>query len=93
MIKSEPAGAEVFIGGKSVGMAPIEQLIEKDTVVELRKEGFVTKTATLSGADKQVSITLEKVPEPVAPPPVVTSVAPVAATSAQKAIPSQKPKK
>lgn len=92
MIKSEPADAEVFIGGKSVGKAPIEQLIEKPTAVELRKEGFVTKTVTLTGADKQVSTTLEKVPEPVAPQPVATSAVPAAAVSAPKEIPSQQPK-
>jgi hypothetical protein len=66
-IKSEPSGADVLVNGKSVGVTPVEQLIEKETVVELRKEGFVTKTATLTGADKQVSVTLEAVP----PPPVV----------------------
>lgn len=68
-INSHPAGAEVMIAGKSVGIAPVEQLIEKDTVVELRKEGFITKTATLTGADKQVTITLEAVPaiEPATP--------------------------
>ena len=63
-INSQPAGAEVFISGKSIGIAPVEQLIEKDTVIELRKEGFVTKTATLTGADKQVTVTLEAVPPP-----------------------------
>jgi LPXTG-motif cell wall-anchored protein len=62
MINSQPAGAEVFIGGKSVGVTPVEHLIEKDTVVELRKEGFIAKTATLTGADKQVAVTLEAVP-------------------------------
>jgi hypothetical protein len=61
-ISSQPAGAEVFIADKSVGVAPIEQLIEKDTVVELRKEGFIAKTATLTGADKEVTIVLEAVP-------------------------------
>jgi hypothetical protein len=75
-INSNPAGAELFIGGKSVGTAPIEQLIEKDTAVELRKDGFVTKTATLTGADKQVTVTLEVVPPP--PPVVETTVAPAA---------------
>ncbi|MFA6173493.1 MAG: PEGA domain-containing protein [Kiritimatiellales bacterium] len=72
MINSQPSGAEVFISGKSAGVAPVEQLIEKDTVIELRKEGFVTKTATLTGADKQVSVTLEAVP----PPPPETNAVP-----------------
>ena len=40
--------------------------------LELRKEGFVTKTATLTGADKQVTVTLEAVP--ATPPPVVQPV-------------------
>jgi LPXTG-motif cell wall-anchored protein len=73
MINSQPAGAEVFIAGKSAGVAPIEQLIEKDTVVELRKEGFIAKTATLTGADKEVTIVLE-----AAPVPAVPSTAPAA---------------
>ena len=63
-INSQPSGAEVFISGKSIGVTPLEQLIEKDTVIELRKDGFVTKTATLTGADKQVSIALELLPPP-----------------------------
>ena len=67
MINSQPAGAEVFIAGKSAGVAPIEQLIEKDTVVELRKEGFIAKTATLTGADKEVTIVLEAAPAPATP--------------------------
>ncbi len=79
-IKSEPANAEVLIDGKSVGMTPVEQLIEKETVVELRKEGFVTKTATLTGADKQVSVTLEAVPPPPVVEPVVQSNSVVAKT-------------
>ena len=81
MINSQPAGAEVFVGGKSVGVAPVEQLIEKDTVIELRKEGYITKTATLTGADKQVTVTLEAVPPPetnAVPPVVATPPAPVA---------------
>jgi len=69
---SSPAGAEVFVGDKSIGVTPVEQLIEKNTVVELRKEGFVTKTATLTGADKQVTVTLEAVP--AAPAPAIQPV-------------------
>jgi hypothetical protein len=78
-IKSEPAGADVLINGKSVGTTPVEQLIEKETVVELHKAGFITKTATLTGADKQVSVTLEAVPPPVVEPAPATN-APAAAT-------------
>ena len=64
MINSQPAGAKVVINGVTVGVTPVEQLIEKDTVIELSKEGFISKTATLTGADKQVAITLEAVPAP-----------------------------
>ncbi|MEI8205260.1 MAG: PEGA domain-containing protein [Kiritimatiellales bacterium] len=62
MINSQPAGAKVVINGAAVGTTPVEQLIEKDTVIELSKEGFITKAATLTGADKQVTVTLEEVP-------------------------------
>lgn len=62
MINSQPAGAKVVVNGVSVGMTPVEQLIEKDTIIELSKDGFITKTATLTGADKQVTVTLEAVP-------------------------------
>ena len=65
MINSQPAGAKVLINGAVVGMTPVEQLIEKDTAIELRKEGFINKTVTLTGADKQVAVTLEAVPAPV----------------------------
>lgn len=80
MINSQPAGAEVVVNGKSIGVAPIEQLIEKDTVVELRKEGFIAKTATLTGADKEVTIILEAVP----PPPVAPAI--VAADTTSQAV-------
>ncbi|HNX53702.1 MAG TPA: PEGA domain-containing protein [Pontiellaceae bacterium] len=79
-INSEPAGAELFIGGKSSGITPVELLIEKDTVVELRKEGFIAKSATLTGADKQVTVTLEAVPPP--PPAVQAAAEPGAKASA-----------
>ena len=76
-VNSSPAGAELFVGGKSVGVTPSEQLIEKDTTVELRKEGFVTKTATLTGADKQVTVTLEAVPPPAPVAPIAPTNPPV----------------
>lgn len=82
MIRSEPAGAEIFIEGKSAGTAPVEQLIEKDTVIEVRKEGFITKTATLTGADKQVTVVLDAVPPPAASD-VLTNAAAGAKSSAQ----------
>lgn len=65
MINSQPAGAKVVINGASVGVTPVEQLIEKDTVIEVSQDGFIAKTATLTGADKQVLVTLEAVPAPV----------------------------
>lgn len=65
MINSEPAGADVKINGQSIGVTPVEKVIEKSTVVELSKEGFVTQTATLTGKDSSVTLTLEAVPAPV----------------------------
>jgi hypothetical protein len=92
MIGSQPAGAEVFVAGKSIGTTPVEQLIEKDTVIELRKEGFVTKTATLTGADKQVTVTLEAVPvpEPVQTQAVSEVKSAKSGVSAQAAEPAAK---
>lgn len=69
MIKSEPSGAEVIIDGKSVGMTPVEQLIEKETTIQLVKGGFVSQTATLTGKDASVNLTLEVIhptPEEIA---------------------------
>lgn len=79
MINSQPAGAEIFIAGKSMGCTPVELLIEKDTVIELRKEGFVSKPATLTGADKQVNIALE-----VPPPPTTNTATSVRQDTADK---------
>jgi len=92
MIGSQPAGAEVFVAGKSIGSTPVEQLIEKDTVIELRKEGFITKTATLTGADKQVTVTLEAVPvpEPVQTQAVSEVKSAKSGVSAQAAVPAAK---
>jgi hypothetical protein len=59
---SQPVGAEVVIDGKSAGTIPVELLIEKETAAEIRKEGFVSQTVTLTGADKQINVTLEPVP-------------------------------
>jgi LPXTG-motif cell wall-anchored protein len=43
--------------------------------VELRKEGFIAKTATLTGADKEVTIVLEAAPAtPPAAPAAETGV-------------------
>lgn len=64
-IKSQTAGAQVYLNNKLLGNTPVEQLVEKETVVELRAEGYVTKTLTLTGSDKTVEASLEKVPEPV----------------------------
>lgn len=65
MINSEPAGADVKINGKSIGVTPVEKLIEKDTVVELSKEGFIAQTATLTGKESTVKLTLEAVLAPM----------------------------
>lgn len=87
-VSSEPAGVELFIDGKSAGIAPVELLVEKDTVVELRKEGFVTKSATLTGADKQVTVALEAVPPPAAPaaPETGSGVKAASADAASQAV-------
>jgi hypothetical protein len=90
MIASEPSGAEVMIGGKSAGVTPVEQLIEKDTVVEIRKDGFITKTATLTGADKSVTVKLEAAPAPVAQPAAVQPVKEKTAAVEPAAVPAQK---
>ncbi|MCC7299542.1 MAG: PEGA domain-containing protein [Verrucomicrobia bacterium] len=90
MINSEPAGAEVLIAGKSVGTTPVEQLIEKDTAIELKKDGFVTRTATLTGADKQVTIVLEAVPAQVIQAPAAKDQA-AAATSSAVTTPAKEP--
>ncbi|MFA7257319.1 MAG: PEGA domain-containing protein [Kiritimatiellales bacterium] len=95
-INSEPAGAEVFIAEKSIGSTPVEQLIEKDTVIELRKEGFETKTTTLTGADKQITVTLEAIPAQTpaapAPAPAVSETQPAApAVAAEAPAPAAQP--
>ena len=77
MIDSKPAGATVSIDGKTVGKAPVEQLIEKATTAELSLDGYVTQTVTLDGADLSPVITLEKVPPP--PEPAETNAAPPSA--------------
>ncbi|MCU0858166.1 MAG: PEGA domain-containing protein, partial [Pontiellaceae bacterium] len=71
MIKSQPSGAQVFIKGTLVGVTPIEQLIEKETQIELKNDGYISKTEVLTGKDKAVDISLEKIPPP--PPPVVAN--------------------
>ncbi len=81
MITSKPIGAKVSIGGKSIGTAPVEQLIEKATTVELSLDGYITKTVTLDGTDRNSVITLEEVPPPEPEPepePAETNAAPAA---------------
>lgn len=90
MINSQPAGAKVRVNGKSVGTTPVEQLIEKETTVELSKDGFVTKTATLTGANKQVTLTLKKVPPPVETPAVSNATATAAHPAPAPAAPPKK---
>ena len=81
MIKSTPAGAEVYSGGKLLGTTPLEQLIEEETTYELRQEGYLPQTVTLDGSDLNPSIAaLEEVP-----PTVVTNVAPTVVEAAAEA--------
>jgi hypothetical protein len=72
MINSDPSGAKVTINGKSVGTTPVEQLVEKETMIELSKDGFVTKASTLTGADKSVTVSLEAVPVSTNPPAMMS---------------------
>jgi hypothetical protein len=61
-VASRPAGAQVYSGSKLLGTAPVELLVEKPVTVELRKDGFISKTSTLSGSDATVAVALEAVP-------------------------------
>ena len=69
VIDSTPANAEIWIAGQQSGVTPKELLIENPTTIELRKEGYISQTETVSGTKANVMITLEEVPPP--PPPVI----------------------
>jgi hypothetical protein len=88
MINSDPAGAELCLKDKVVGQTPVEQVVEKEAVYELRKEGYQTKTVTLSGAEKLVTVKLDLIPPPVVTPepalPAEVAAAPVAKKSGSK---------
>ncbi|MFA5689213.1 MAG: PEGA domain-containing protein [Kiritimatiellales bacterium] len=66
------ADAQVFVDGKSLGTAPVEILTEKAVTVEIRKDGFISKTATVPAGGKSISVTLE--PEPKIKEPAVEPV-------------------
>lgn len=67
-INSDPSGAEVFINGESIGSTPVEHLIEKETTVELFKEGYLPQKTTLTGKNTKIEVVLTEVPPaPVAP--------------------------
>jgi hypothetical protein len=68
-INSDPSGATISIDGASAGKTPVEQLIEKPAVVQLTKDGYLPKTATVGNSDRNPVIHLEKVPPPI---PVTT---------------------
>ncbi|MGK7346396.1 MAG: protein kinase domain-containing protein [Candidatus Nitrospinota bacterium M3_3B_026] len=61
-IESEPAGADVFIGGKYMGHTPINniRLRQGEVALLLKKEGYTAavKKVTLGGAKKQVKVSL-----------------------------------
>lgn len=61
-ITSDPAGSEVYLAGKRLGTTPLEQLIEKPTPYEIRREGYQPQTVTLNGKDAQPAITLTAIP-------------------------------
>ncbi|MBI9021384.1 MAG: PEGA domain-containing protein [Verrucomicrobia bacterium] len=87
-ITSDPAGAEVYLAGKLLGTTPLEQLIEKETAYEIRQEGYLPQTVTLTGKDAQPVITLETVPV-VAEEVEAVVEAPVAAEEEAEKAPAQ----
>ena len=72
-VASQPAGAEVFLNGVSMGVTPFEnkKIGSGITAVRIRQSGYVTKDTTLSIADGQnlqLAFSLMK-ETPVEPPP------------------------
>ena len=58
-ITSAPAGADVLLDGKLLGTTPLEQLIEKETTYELRREGYLPQKITLNGKDPQPVVAMK----------------------------------
>jgi hypothetical protein len=87
-LSSDPAGAEARANGSLIGVTPVELLVEKETSVELSKEGFVSKTVVLTATDRQVSATLDAVPPPT---PVITDVPEATVDETEKSAPAKAP--
>ena len=79
-VASDVVGAQVFVNGKPVGVAPIDELEVSPGNVEfaVRKEGFVDNVQTIAaraGRDYPIKVRMQKVPPPDVPP-ATASVAP-----------------
>lgn len=59
-VASSPSGARVTIDGHSIGITPVEQLIEEPVSAKLTKEGYLPETVTLDGSDLHPRIALQE---------------------------------
>ncbi|MBI5480198.1 MAG: PEGA domain-containing protein, partial [Deltaproteobacteria bacterium] len=62
-LATEPAGAEVEVGGVKVGKTPVELPLEKaklPLVAKFTRDGYEPKEETLTDATPQVTLTLKK---------------------------------
>jgi hypothetical protein len=75
-ISTDPEGAGVVIEGKHVGTAPltVDDLAVKEHIIELGKEGYVTKTITASVVADKVSRVNETLVQLDTQPPIITFV-------------------
>ncbi len=75
-VESEPAGAELWIGGQRVGTLPLPQPLPRDPgelQIELRLDGYETEQRTVTLAGGQVTrLVVELSPEGGDEPPRVT---------------------
>lgn len=63
-IESRPSGATVTANGKTIGVTPLEKLIETPLYVRVEKDGYQSVSARLTGADGTITIDLEPVTTP-----------------------------
>jgi hypothetical protein len=80
-IVSTPPGAEVSLGGKLLGVTPLDTEIERRTgsdVLTIHRPRYQDVTMTIElGSEITRTVTLAPIPEPVAKPPVDHPVRPV----------------